>query len=222
MNKQYRDEVPASDRPAWDEAKYTSSRSFHDEMRDPRLYGKYASHTGNPTTEIVPTDEDERNTQHVQKRFNFLKTMGLNELPFAMSEYPRDAENHVQRQVEAYATHVPDGSIKSSIPASVFADVDTGSVPDWVYFPAQLSDGNYIFNHTLPNYQLWATNLDDALKSVGLPPRPPRGGKKRSHKKSGKKGGKKSGKKSGKKRSHRRTQCRIRRGGQWYSSSNFE
>jgi hypothetical protein len=216
MSKQYRDEVPASDRPAWDEAKYTSPRSFHAEMSDQHLYGNSASHTGNPTTEIVPTAEDERNTQHVQKRFNFLKTMGLNELPFAMSEYPGDAENHVQRQVEAYATHVPDGSIKSSIPASVFADVDTGSVPDWVYFPAQLSDGNYIFNHTPPNYQLWATNLDDALKSVGLPPRPPRGGKKRSHKKSGKKsekkkGGKKSHKKSHKRSSHKKRSHRRRR-----------
>lgn len=196
MSRVYRFELPPNKRGEYDERQYRYGfRGVSSEHRDPYVYGPRASHVGNRTTVIQPTANDERNIKHVQKRLEFLFKKGLGERKYAMSGYPPAAEDRVESQIKAYALHGYKLD-RDSIPASSIDDVvvDDSKVPGWVYFPAEEGGGRYHFRN---NFELWATNMDDALTSVGLPSRSrsrsrSRGGKKKSHKKTGRKTGRKT------------------------------
>ena len=209
MSRVHRSELPPNKRGKYDERQYRYGfRGVGPEHSDPNVYGPRASHVGNPTTVIQTTANDERNIKHVKKRLEFLVKQGLGESKYAMSGYPPAAEDRVESQIKAYAFHGYNLDRGGSIPASSIDDVvDDSKVPGWVYFPAEEMDGRY---HFKKNFELWATNMDDALTSVGLPSRSrsrsrsrspsrsrrshssSRGGKIRSHKKTGRKTGRKT------------------------------
>jgi hypothetical protein len=200
MSRVYRDDLSRFEQGIYDERLYADGfRGVAGEHKDPYVYGPYASHVGNPTTVIQPTANDERNIKHVQKRLEFLLKHGLGDYKYAMSGYPPAAEDRVESQIKAYAHHGYK-LVRGSIPASSIDDVvvDESKVPGWVYFPAKESEGKY---HFKKNFELWATDMDAALESVGLLSRSPsrarsrspsRGGKKSHKKKSGRKTGRKT------------------------------
>jgi hypothetical protein len=135
---------------------------------------------------------------HAEKRYKYFEDLSkANRQPiprFALTEYSPAAEERVQHQVEAFATHHGRLDSSNSISASGMAGVDTSHVPNWVYFPAEESNGRYFFG-TIP-LKDFGEDASSALARLGLSLH---GGKKRSHRKKSHK------KRSHKKRSHRKS-----------------